>query len=585
VVTTQSVQTDATWQSRPLLSAGVRLLAYGTPIVIGTVVVRAVSPSLNEAFSRLLATMIALALAVTVSLLVSRLTMRLMPLVVLLRMTMLFPDKAPSRLKVARRATSMREITRLLASDDLTEHQAAETMLALVTALGRHDRRTRGHSERVRLFCDLLSRELDLSLADAGRLRWSALIHDIGKLEVAAGVLNKPGQLNAEEWRAIKRHPEAGAALAAPLASWLGQWFAGIAEHHERYDGTGYPRGLAGHEISVAGRAVAVVDAFETMTAARSYKAVRSTFSARQELTRCAGSHFDPVMVRAFLQIALPRLLWSVGPLAFLVNVPFLRWIGEGGARVADVAAGTTATAASAAGVTAVALAVGALPHGGATPLANQSGHTVVKVFSTSAARGEPKSAMTAGGRHGSTQAGVGGVLGGRSGGGTTGAGSGDDPTGSSGSSSGSGSTGSESSGTGSIGSGSTGGGVLKTVGDAVETVGSTVGSVGSTVDQVGQTVTDTVGGISGGLGLGGSGKGTSGNGSGGSGSGTSGSGTSGSGTSGSGTSGTGTSGTGTSGSGTSGTGTSGSGSLGDTLGTTICSLPLGLCPDSSHSH
>jgi HD domain len=602
-MTIQTVQTDTTWRSRPLLSAGVRLLAYGTPIVIGTVIVRVVSPSLNEAFSRLPATMIALGLAVTVSLLVSRLTMRLMPLVVLLRMTMLFPDKAPSRLKVARRATSMREITRLLASDDLTEHQAAETMLALVTALGRHDRRTRGHSERVRLFCDLLSRELDLAPADAGRLRWSALIHDIGKLEVAAAVLNKPGQLNAEEWGAIKQHPEAGSALAAPLASWLGQWFAGIAEHHERYDGTGYPKGLAGHEISVAGRAVAVVDAFETMTAARSYKAVRSTFSARQELTRCAGSHFDPAMVRAFLQIALPRLLWSVGPLAFVVNMPFLRWVGEGGARVADVAAATTATAASAAGVTAVAVAVGALPHGGGIPVANQPGHSVVKVFSTSAARGEAKSAVAAGGHHGSTQAGVGGVLGGGSGIGTSGAGSGDDPTGSSGSgSSGSGTSGSVpivsgSSGSvpivsGSSGSGSSGGGVLKTVGDAVGSVSATVGS---TVDQVGKTVDDTVGGITDGLGLGGSSKGSSGKGSGGStssgsgsgstGSGTSGSGTSGSGTSGSGTSGSGTSGSDTSGSDTSGSDTSGSGSLGGVLAGTICSLPLGLCPDSSHSH
>ena len=146
------------------------------------------------------------------------------------------------------------------------------------------------------------------------------------------------------------------------MADWLGPWFNGIAEHHERFDGTGYPRGLHGAQISVAGRAVAVVDAFETMTAARSYKAVRSTFSARQELTRCAGTHFDPVMVRAFLQIALPRLLWSVGPLAFVVNVPFLRWLGEGGARLADAAAATTATATTAAGVTAVAVAVGGLP-------------------------------------------------------------------------------------------------------------------------------------------------------------------------------------------------------------------------------
>ncbi len=146
-MTTQSVQTDATWKSRPLLSAGVRLLAYGTPIVIGTVVVRAVSPSLNEAFSRLPATMTALALAVTVSLLVSRLTMRLMPLVVLLRMTMLFPDHAPSRYQLARAAgrTAILE-ERARAHPEETAGEAATRILGLLTALGVHDPRTRGHS-------------------------------------------------------------------------------------------------------------------------------------------------------------------------------------------------------------------------------------------------------------------------------------------------------------------------------------------------------------------------------------------------------------------------------------------------------
>ena len=104
-------------------------------------------------------------------------------------------------------------------------------MLALVTALSQHDRHTRGHSERVRLFCDLLARELGLSQADAGRLRWAALIHDIGKLEVSAAVLNKAGRLDAGEWSQVRMHPEAGARLARPLAAWLGPWYADIVEH------------------------------------------------------------------------------------------------------------------------------------------------------------------------------------------------------------------------------------------------------------------------------------------------------------------------------------------------------------------
>jgi HD-GYP domain-containing protein (c-di-GMP phosphodiesterase class II) len=84
---------------------------------------------------------------------------------------------------------------------------------------------------------------------------------------------------------------------------------------------------LAASAITPAGRAIAVVDAFETMTASRSYQAACSTLAARAELTNCSGSHFDPGMVRAFLAISLPRLLWSVGPLAFAVNLPYIGWL------------------------------------------------------------------------------------------------------------------------------------------------------------------------------------------------------------------------------------------------------------------
>ncbi|HEX3005461.1 MAG TPA: HD domain-containing phosphohydrolase [Angustibacter sp.] len=356
---------DPAWAPRPTLAFAVRAVQYGVPLVGGTAATWALGPALAGRLPVIAASALALLAAVAVSLLVSRLTMRLAPLALMLQMTMIFPDHAPSRLKVARRSTSADEIRRHLLSDAPDEQEAAVTMLALVTALSQHDRHTRGHSERVRLFCDLLARELGLSPADAGRLRWAALIHDIGKLEVSAAVLNKPGRLDAREWSQVRLHPEAGARLARPLADWLGPWYAGILEHHERYDGGGYPRGLAGSQISLAGRAVAVVDAFETMTAARSYRVAVTAVAARAELTRCAGTHFDPAMVRAFLSIALPRLLWSVGPLAFCLNVPFLRWVGDGGVRFAQAASTTAVTAANAAGVTAAVVATGALP---ATP-------------------------------------------------------------------------------------------------------------------------------------------------------------------------------------------------------------------------
>ena len=353
---------DGLWRSQPLLSAGVRLLQYGVPLAGGTLAARQVVAMLGDSVPALLVCVFAALAAIAVSGVVSRLTSRLAPLAVLLGMTMVFPDRAPSRLKVARRSTSVSEIRGALQGPDADAHEAALTLLALVTALGRHDRRTRGHSERVRLFCDLLSRELGLSEHERGRLRWAALVHDIGKLEVAAGTLAKPGILNADEWATVRRHPAAGALLAQPLAAWLGASYSGIIEHHERYDGGGYPRGLVGDQITLAGRAIAVVDAFETMTAARSYKAARSVVAARAELTRCAGTHFDPAMVRAFLSIALPRLLWTLGPMAFILNAPFVRWVGDGGGRLVDAAGSSAAGAVHAAGVTAVVVASGTLP-------------------------------------------------------------------------------------------------------------------------------------------------------------------------------------------------------------------------------
>src|SRR5439155_27298376 len=154
------------------------------------------------------------------------------------------------------------------------------------------------------------------SADDRDRLRWASLLHDIGKLQVHSRILNKPGKLGAREWKAIHRHPEEGAKLAAPLAPWLGEWASTIEQHHERWDGAGYPYGLKGTEISLGARIVGAADAFEVMTANRPYKKAMSAGAARHELTRCAGAHFDPTVVRAFLNISLGRLRWVTGPVA-----------------------------------------------------------------------------------------------------------------------------------------------------------------------------------------------------------------------------------------------------------------------------
>jgi putative nucleotidyltransferase with HDIG domain len=293
---------------------------------------------------------------------VERAARRLLPLVMMLKLSMLFPDRAPSRYRVAREAGSVRKLRARLAelsgeSDSAPEAWSAQRILALAVALQSHDRQTRGHSERVRVFTDLLADQMKVPVEDRDRLRWAALLHDIGKLTVDAGILNKPGKLDHDEWAVIKRHPAEGMRIAGPLLEWLGPWAGAIAEHHERFDGNGYPAGLSQHDISPAGRMVSVADAFDTMTAARSYKKPMAVVAARAELARSAGGQFDPVVVRAFLSISLPVLLWKTGPLAFLLQLPYLARLQTLAQQAVTAATQGVAAATVAAGITAAALA------------------------------------------------------------------------------------------------------------------------------------------------------------------------------------------------------------------------------------
>ncbi|MGH2589550.1 MAG: HD-GYP domain-containing protein, partial [Actinomycetota bacterium] len=134
-----------------------------------------------------------------------RIARRFLPLATLLKLSMLFPARAPSRFKVARRAGSIRQLEDLSGPDaDGDAGRAAEAILTLVAALGAHDRRTRGHAERVRVYTDMIADELELPEFDRHRLRWSALLHDIGKLSIDASILNKADPLTAEEWSVLR---------------------------------------------------------------------------------------------------------------------------------------------------------------------------------------------------------------------------------------------------------------------------------------------------------------------------------------------------------------------------------------------
>jgi hypothetical protein len=280
------------------------------------------------------------AVGTVVALVLERVSRRALPLAILLQLSLAFPDRAPSRFAMARTAGNVRRLEERIAA--AKEHgvddepaRAARQILELVSALSAHDRKTRGHSERVRAYTDMLAAELDLDEGDRDRLRWAALLHDVGKLHVPGRILNKAGKPDPHEWERLAAHPAEGAAIAAPLLPWLGSWAATIVQHHERWDGRGYPAGLQGEQISVGARLVAVADSFEVMTAARAYKKPMTVQAARRELARCAGGQFAPDVVRLFLNISIGRLWWTVGPASWVAVVPVLGWLQRSGEQIA----------------------------------------------------------------------------------------------------------------------------------------------------------------------------------------------------------------------------------------------------------
>src|SRR6266511_2073116 len=260
------------WRSRPHLSTALRLSTILAPAVAAAAVGIAISRWLPiPQGTAETAAWWALFLAATVAtwLVCASLLYRLLPLATLLDLTLLFPDAAPSRFAVLRRNANPRqlerELRRVQEMDPSTEpSKRAQVILELAAALSVHDSRTRGHSERVRMFTDLLAQEMRLPQGDADRLRWAALLHDIGKLTVSPQVLTKPGAPDDEEWVVLHRHPIEGDRLTAPLRDWLGVWADTVRHHHERFDGTKYPRRLKGQAISLGGRIVAMADSYET---------------------------------------------------------------------------------------------------------------------------------------------------------------------------------------------------------------------------------------------------------------------------------------------------------------------------------
>ncbi len=224
-----------------------------------------------------------------------------------------------------------------------------QSIIELVLALSVHDKASRGHSERVRVFTDLLADELKVPENGRNRLRWAALLHDIGKLEVPATILNKPGAPSEEEWADAAPPSRGGGAPGGPAAAVAGGVGACCRAAPRALRRHRLPPQLKGHEISLAARIVAVADAYEVMTAPRPYKRPMSVSAARKELVRVAGTQLDPVIVRAFLNVSVGRLWQTIGFGAWIAQIPQLgrlfgvgQWASTGMSM--GIASATTAT-------------------------------------------------------------------------------------------------------------------------------------------------------------------------------------------------------------------------------------------------
>jgi putative nucleotidyltransferase with HDIG domain len=183
------------------------------------------------------------------------------------------------------------------------------TLKALTAALETRDSETHGHSERVVSYSLRLGREYGLSTEEMKSLEFGALLHDIGKIGVPDSILRKPAKLTEEEWVRMREHPLHGQQILRGIEFLQGAAKV-VAQHHEKWDGTGYPLGLHADDIDICARIFAVADAFDAITSDRVYRRGKSYEAASQELDDWAGRQFDPKVVEAFHRV--PKEDWEV---------------------------------------------------------------------------------------------------------------------------------------------------------------------------------------------------------------------------------------------------------------------------------
>ena len=176
-----------------------------------------------------------------------------------------------------------------------------DTVTSLALAIDSKDHYTQGHSQKVAAYAALMADALGLKEEEIGEIRLGALLHDIGKVGIPEEILGKRGPLNPDEWEKMKEHVLYGDRMLEPLQT-ITRIRKMVCHHHEMFDGSGYPQGLVGDQIPIGSRIIAIADAYDTITSERIYKKARTAAAAFEELERCAGSQFDPELVRVFIE-------------------------------------------------------------------------------------------------------------------------------------------------------------------------------------------------------------------------------------------------------------------------------------------
>jgi diguanylate cyclase (GGDEF)-like protein/putative nucleotidyltransferase with HDIG domain len=188
--------------------------------------------------------------------------------------------------------------------NDINENdkEIITSIKTLIAVINAKDKYTFRHVERVVSYCSLMAEKLNFDDHTKRMFIYTAYMHDIGKINIPQGILIKSTSLTNEEWKILKGHPENGAEIIKNV-SVLKEVVPIILQHHEHYDGSGYPNKLKGNEICYLARLLTVIDSFDAMTSNRPYQKKKSFSLAFDELVRCSGTQFDPEIVQAFIRI------------------------------------------------------------------------------------------------------------------------------------------------------------------------------------------------------------------------------------------------------------------------------------------